>query len=360
MSNRKLEGRGSRTRTFHDGHFFPRSHLQRARVRLVDVNDLQPVQFIGRATRFGRRLRSFCRGGRCAAVTDLSPGPPLTAAVDRHTRTVVVVVLFPQKALNERVPGGWIVLGRAPSPAKARVEPLGLDDEIETRNVGKNDAHLFPATFVPSAAVLRPVVVSRRRVDLAVGPTDPTGRRRPTAFFTSSATAAAALSFFPSRRFAGTPDVRRTRRATVRRRSVQESVQNGMSAVGRFVAETYRSGRRRRILQQQFQGRDGRTAATMTFSRSQQARHVHVHPPSTAAGRPREVGDQRRVFPQYGAAGLLQQNAPVHADPYVRRVRVDSHHRFDHRRAGATTAHRRIINRERDGRRSSQHIGVVI
>jgi len=270
------------------------------------VNDLQLVQFVGRATRFGRRLRSFCRGGRRAAVTDLSPGPPLAAG--RHTRTVVVVVLFPQKALDERVPGGRIVLGRAPSPTKARVEPLGLDDEIETRNVGENDAHLFPATFVPSAAVLRPVVVSRRRVDLAVGPADPTGRRRPTAFFTSSATAAApaTLSFFPSRRFAGTPDVRRTRRTTVRRRSVQESVQNGMSAVGRFVAETYRSGRRRRIPQQQFQGRGGHAAATVTFSRPQQARHVHVHPPSAAARRPREVGDQRRVFPQYGgAAGLL-------------------------------------------------------
>jgi len=183
-------------------------------------------------------------------MTDLSPGPPIAAS----PAVVVVVVLFPQQALDECVPGGRIVLGRAPSTAKARVEPLGFNDEVKTRDVCENDAHLFPATFVPAAAAaLGPVVVCRRqrRLGLAVGPANVTGRGRPTTFFTTAATIAA-VSFFPFS-FAGAPDGRgRRTRATVQR-SVHEGVQDGMSAVVgvRFASETDRFGRRRRIPQRQ-------------------------------------------------------------------------------------------------------------
>jgi len=206
-------------------------------------------------------------------------------------------VLFPQQALDERVPGGRIVLCRAPSSAKARIEPLGLDDKIETRNVGENDTHLFPATFVP-AAVLGPVVVARshRRVDLAVGPTDTARRDRPTTFFTTAATTAA-VSFFPIR-FAGASDGHGRRTRIAIHSSIHESVQDRMSAVigDRFVSKMDRSGGRCRIPQRQFQGRGCKGITTVvTFPRPQQASDVHVHPPSTAATR--EVGDKRRCFP---------------------------------------------------------------
>lgn len=279
----------------------------------------------------------------------------------------VAVVLLPQQALDERVPRGRIVLGRAPSAAQARVEPLGLDDEAEAGQVGEHDAHLFAATLVAAGRAFRPVIAAVPGVRLAVGPANRRlGRDGPTA-----ASAAAAMTFArlldgvaspPCRLARGAPDRRVGGGGPYAAAAVEESVQDRKSAavvvgVVRLAGETRRFRTRpQRELQR---GVSGSPAAP--FPRSQQPRHVHVPPPA-AVQRQQQVADVRRFFPRRGHAVDPVHQTAIRADPHVAAggVRdvfppgdapVDPRHRFDDCRpvaAPAVAVYHRSIDRERD------------